>query len=186
MASGEQDQLNADLGSNDRDTVIRSLERFSVLLREGKANGSCLGPLSALLDSHDVELRRAASWSIGKLGQNKVVQEAPLDKLISLLADDDEEVIRDVAWALGELAGLGIGKEESIEPLNNLLVSKNVEIRSIAAWTLGRIAERLQLGHGSSVELLRNMENDQSPYARGAATWALDGLSRIELTGGRD
>lgn len=125
--------------------------------------------------------RRLASWAVGKLAQNKVKGTYPMARLIGLLMDSDEEVRENGAWALGELAGLGIGEEVEVRSLNILLEDPIPQVRGMAAWTLGRLAERMSVGHSSSIPLLRKMLEDGSLTARKSAIYALERLTNLGI-----
>ena len=126
MTTEKQAILNWELASGEMDRIKAALSGLNLILRAMEADTSSLQPLSALLDDEDLEIKRAASWSIAKLAQNKVIFSAPLEKLILLLQDQDEEVKENAAWALGELAGVGVGTIEAVESLNRSLEDANV------------------------------------------------------------
>jgi len=178
MTSEKQSAINNELASNDREDITAALVRLEEMLRSREADPSSLPFLTNLLEQDAQNIRRAALWSIGKLAQNKVLDEAPLDRLIDLLDDADEEVRENAAWTLGELAGVA-GRKEAIGPLNRLLSDASPQVRGMAAWTLGRMAERMGLGHPSSVPLLEKLLDDRSLYVSKGAKLTLERLRSV-------
>ena len=169
-------RLRADLRSSRRDDRLRSLERLHIMLREKGGDASVVPQLTSLLGAEDVVERRMASWALGKMAQNKAQGTYPVAALVNLLSDEDEEVRENAAWTLGELTGLGIGDESEIRSLNLLLDDPWPLVRGMAAWTLGRLAERLNIGHYSSLPMLRRMLEDGSLQVRKSAIYALERL----------
>jgi HEAT repeat protein len=180
---GEKDvqYLKPKLSSTNKEERLAALERLHILLREKELDSSLLPQLSLLLTAEDPIERRMASWAIGKLAQNKVHGDYPLSKLIDLLMDEDEEVRENATWSLGELTSSGIGGENEIKSLNLLLEDPHPQVRGMAAWTLGRLAERLGIGHYSSVPPLRRMLEDHSLNARKSAIYALERLTALGI-----
>ncbi|NLI74688.1 MAG: HEAT repeat domain-containing protein [Euryarchaeota archaeon] len=176
-----QEVINKDLLSKDRKKTIQTLSSLENMLRAKEANASSIPPLTLLLIDVDIGIRRQAIWSIGKLAQNKVTGDYPVDDLINLLADEDSEVRENAAWALGELAGIGVGKEEAICVLNVLIQDHDPNVRSMAIWTLGRMAERMHLSQSSSVLMLKESLMDDRLLIRKGAEWALERMRSSRL-----
>ncbi|MGI5961976.1 MAG: HEAT repeat domain-containing protein, partial [Methanomassiliicoccaceae archaeon] len=162
MTSERQERINEDLRSGERGRVVQALDSLNEMLRAREADDTSIPPLTVLLCDDDARIRREATWSVGKLAQNKAIDHAPLDRLIALLGDEDAEVRENAAWALGEGAGVGIGQEEAIERLNALLGDGSAQVRGMAVWALGRMAERMRLAHRSSIPLLEGLLDDKS------------------------
>jgi HEAT repeat protein len=181
MTSENQNNINAELASGEKEQVKAALSALNEMLRAMAADSSSIGPLSCLLDEEDLEIRRAASWSIAKLAQNKAIRSAPLDKLIILLADPDEEVRENAAWSIGELAGVGVGSMGAIEGLNTALEDSNVQVRGMVAWALGRLAEKMNIALPSSITKLQKLLSDKSLFVRKGAEFSLERVNRIIL-----
>jgi len=182
MDQKDAQELRLKLSSANKEERLAALERLHILLREKQPDFPPLNPLNPLLTSKDPVERRMASWAIGKLAQNKVKGgEYPVKTLIELLMDDDEEVRENAAWALGELTSLGIGGEYEIKSLNVLLEDPYSQVRGMSAWTIGRLAERLRVGHYSSVPPLRRMLEDNSLNVRKSAIYALERLTALGI-----
>ena len=92
MPSEEQAAINEDLRSGERGRTLQALESLNEMLRERVADASSIQPLTLQLRDEDVDIRRATTWSMGKLAQNKVAGSYPLDELIALLIDGDDDV----------------------------------------------------------------------------------------------
>ena len=178
MTAEKQAILNKELTSGQKDRIKAALSELNLILRATKADASSIEPLNILLEDEDLEIKRAASWSIAKLAQNKAIFSAPLQKLILLLHDPDEEVRENAAWALGELAGVGVGSIEAIEPLNLLLEDVNVQVRGMASWALGRLAERMQLARPSSKTRLEKLLLDKSLFVSKGAAYSLERVTK--------
>jgi HEAT repeat protein len=181
MDRNDVQEIQAGMKAASKAERLASLERLHLLLREKGVDPSFLTGLCLLLRAEDPIERRMASWAVGKMAQNKVRGEYPLIRLIELLTDEDEEVRENAAWALGELTSLGIGGENEIRSLNLLLEDPHPQVRGMAAWTLGRLAERLGIGHFSSIPPLRMMLQDHSLNARKTAIYALERLTTIGI-----
>ena len=181
MNRNDSQEIQAGMRSAIKAERLASLERLHLLLREKDVDSSCLSSLGLLLSAEDPVERRMASWAVGKMAQNKVRGEYPLVRLIELLTDEDEEVRENAAWALGELTSLGVGGENEIRSLNLLLEDPHPQVRGMAAWTLGRLAERLGIGHFSSIPPLRMMLQDHSLNARKSAIYALERLTALGI-----
>ncbi len=183
MPNKQAFRLHLDLRSPDRETKLNALEKLKQLLLVKQGDTSYLEPLTGLLSADDLEVRKSASWCVGKLAQNKVMGAYPLDLLINLLKDDEPEVKANAVWALGELPGMKIGLDSSIEPINQLLLDVSAEIRGMAAWALGRIAERMGIGRSTSIPLLRKLMEDPSKYVQKSAEWALARIMNLSSVG---
>ena len=134
-----------------------------------------------MLQDPDQDVRRMASWAVGKMAQNKLPGDYPLEPLQGLTKDPDPEVRENAAWAIGEMAGLHIGDASSIDFLNDLLQEDDPELKGMAAWSLGRMADKMYLGNRSSLALLKNLENDASVYVQKSAVFALERLAKLGL-----
>jgi vesicle coat complex subunit len=181
MGKEDAQNLQSGLRSSKKEERLAALERLHIMLREKEVDASPLPQLASLLGTPDPVERRMASWAIGKFAQNKVKGDYPLGKLIELLTDEDEEVRENAAWALGELTSSGIGEESEIRSLNLLLEDPYPQVRGMAAWTLGRLAERLRIGHYTSIPPLRHMLQDNSLNARKSAIYALERLTALGI-----
>ena len=178
--SERQAAINEGLRSGEMDRVVLALDSLNEILRAREADASSLPPLTMLLHDDDVNVRRSVTWSVGKLAQNKVAGDFPLDELITLLSDRDAEVRENAAWALGELAGMGAGRGEAIERLNALMDDASAHVRGMAIWALGRMAERMHLAHRSSVPRLEALLKDKSLYVSKGAEWTLERIRALE------
>jgi len=85
--------------------------------------------LRKLLKDKDKEVRWAAAWALGRIGEPAV------EPLIEALKKD-KEVRKAAAWALGE-----IGDARAVEPLIEAL-KKDKEVREAAAEALNSIASK--------------------------------------------
>ena len=178
MTTEKQKSINSELVSGEKEHAKDALSTLNEMLRAMEADDSSVLPLSHLLDDDDLEIRKAATWSIAKLAQNKAIRSAPLDKLILLLADLDEEVRENAAWSIGELAGVGVGSIEATEPLNGLLEDPNVQVRGMAAWALGRLSEKMDIALPSSIPKLQKLLSDKSLFVRKGAEFSLERVNK--------
>jgi len=149
------------------------------ILMAGIGERRLLQPLMALTSSEDVQVRRDASWCLGKLAMMKLGDQRSVETLVPLALDEDPEVRENAVWTLGELAGIGIGDTISIEALNILLTDPEKEVKGMAAWALGRMAERMRITSPYSVALLREMLLDDSEFIRKGAQWSLERIERL-------
>ncbi len=156
-----------------------ALEDTRELLTSGWADRRLLLALIPLTAAEDDQVRRDASWCIGKLALMKLGDARSVDRLIMLTTDLDPEVRANAAWALGELAGLQIGDSLSIEALNILLTDDDREAKGMAAWALGRMAEKMRVTSPSSIPLLRSLLQEKSEYLRKGAQWSLERIERL-------
>ena len=180
MIPERQVMINEELRSGEKVRTVQALASLNEMLRSRGADASSLQPLTVLLHDDDVDIRGPATWSVGKLAQNKVAGDFPLGELIALLSDRDAEVRENAAWALGELAGTRVGKEEAIEGLNVLMNDDSPHVRGMAIWALGRMAERMQLARRSSVPRLEALLKDKSLYVSKGAEWTLERIRALE------
>ena len=179
MVDIDLDGMLKGLRSTDVEECRAALEDGRELLTEGWADRRLLQALIPLTAAEDDQVRRDASWCIGKLALLKLGDPRSVERLIALTADQDEEVRSNAAWALGELAGLRIGDTASIEALNALLTDEHREVRGMAAWALGRMAERMRITSPTSIPLLQAMRREGSEYLRKGAEWSLERIERI-------
>lgn len=93
-------------------------------------NEKAIDPLIATLKDNNKLVRREASTSLTRMGDNAV------DPLINTLNDADWRVRGAAAWALGS-----IGNKKAIEPLNNLLEDENGFVRTGANWALAKMSK---------------------------------------------
>jgi len=156
-----------------------ALEETIELLTSGLADRGLLQPLITLTASDDLQVRRDASWCIGKLALMKLGDPRSLGALLPLAVDPDIEVRENAVWALGELTGLGIGDIITIEALNILLTDPEKQVRGMAAWALGRMAEKMRVTSPSSVPLLKVMLLEKSEFLRKGAEWSLERIERL-------
>ncbi|MCG7841530.1 MAG: HEAT repeat domain-containing protein [Methanomassiliicoccales archaeon] len=156
-----------------------ALEETMELLTSGLADRGLLQPLIALTASEDDQVRRDASWCLGKLALMKLGDPRSIEALVPLAMDQDMEVRENAAWALGELTGLGIGDTITIEALNILLTDPEKQVQGMAAWALGRMADKMRVTSPSSVPLLKIMLQDKSEFLRKGAEWSLERIERL-------
>jgi len=167
------------LRSLDVEECRAALEETKEFLESGWADRGLLLALLSLTSAEDLQVRRDASWCIGKLALMKLGDPRSVDSLIMLTADRDSEVRSNAAWALGELAGMQIGDTISIEALNILLTDEDRETKGMAAWALGRMADKMRVTSPSSVPLLRALLMEKSEYLRKGALWSLERIERL-------
>ena len=167
------------LRSLDVEECRAALEDSRELLMAGWADRRLLQALIPLTEAEDDQVRKDASWCIGKLALMKIGDPRSVERLIMLTTDLDDEVRSNAAWALGELAGQNIGDTLSIEALNILLTDPDKETRGMAAWALGRMADKMRVTSPSSVPLLEAMLRDNSEYLRKGAEWSLERIRRL-------
>lgn len=167
------------LRSLDVEECRAALEETRELLMAGLADRRLLQFLLSLTSAEDDQVRRDASWCLGKLALMKIGDPRSVNILMALTTDIDPEVRSNAAWTLGELAGQNIGDTVSIEALNILLTDPDKETRGMAAWALGRMADKMRVTSPSSVPLLKVMLQEKSEYLRKGAEWALERIERI-------
>lgn len=103
-----------------REKAVRTLGRIG--------DPTTLGVIiEALRDIHPL-VRKAAAWSLGKMGRRKAVE-----PLIAALVDPDEEVRREVEEALTKIGTLGL------HPLVSTLKEGDEDLRARAAEVIGRL-----------------------------------------------
>jgi HEAT repeats/WD domain, G-beta repeat/WD40-like Beta Propeller Repeat len=132
-----------------RVAAVRALEQ---------GGASSIEPLLAALHDSAWEVRAAAVWALGKLGE-----QAPLEALLGALADEDPSVR---AAALRTLSLLG--DRVPLEPLVLALHDAEWQVREIAALTLGERGEQAPL------EPLVAALHDEHASVREAARMALE------------
>jgi HEAT repeat protein len=162
----EVERLRTELGDPEPSVRANALNRTIAV-------PSLSEPLLPLVGDADVEVRRKATWALGRLALGKKGAGGSLEALIRALDDVDEEVRENSAWALGELAGVGIGTSDAIPQLNLLLSDDSRQVMGMATWALGRLAERLGLCDLSSIVPLQGLAKDPSVYISKGADWAL-------------
>jgi len=181
LTEEEVEKLKCELHSSDRDQRAAAFERLHQLLKDRAIFGLSPSELSNELQDADVEMRKQASWAIGKMAQNKLPGDYSLDLMEDLTKDPDPEVRENAAWAIGEIAGVQMGRERSIAILDLLLADESFEVRGMAAWSLGRLANKLFLGNTSSLTPLVKLRDDKSDFVRKSAAFALEHLAKIGI-----
>lgn len=179
MVDIDLDGMLKGLRSQNVEDCLAALEDSRELLMAGWADRRLLQALLPLTEAKDAQVRRDASWCIGKLALMKIGDPRSVERLVYLTADPDPEVRANAAWALGELAGQNVGDATSIEALNILLTDPDNEVRGMAAWALGRMAEKMRITSPSSVPLLEALRMERSEYLRKGAEWALERVLRL-------
>ena len=169
----EVERLRTELGDPEPTVRAIALDKTIAVLRERRLDPSLSEPLLPLVSDADVEVRRKATWALGRLALGKKGAGSSLEALILALDDKDEEVRENSAWALGELAGVGIGTSDAIPKLNLLLSDDSRQVMGMATWALGRLAERLGSCDRSSIAPLQGLAKDPSAYISKGADWAL-------------
>lgn len=169
----EIEKINADLLSGDKGRIVSALDRLDDHLRKEGGDPTVIDALNGLLEN-DLDIRRKASWALGKTAQVKVGSESSIEPLTALLDDEDEEVRENAAWAIGELAGMGMGSSDSVPLLISLLGDESPQVRSMAVWTLGRLAGRAGINPPGTREALVVLLEDRSQLVRKSASWALE------------
>ena len=105
-------------------TTINDVYRW-----EAEGNIECL--IAALKDK-DSDVRNAAAWSLGRLGDKRAVE-----PFIAALKDKDSNVREAAAEALGEL-----GDKRAVKPLLTALKKdKDSNVRDAAAKALGKLGK---------------------------------------------
>jgi HEAT repeat protein len=158
--------------------VLGGLLALDAALRRMEDHRDLVPVLGALLQSDDLEIKRRSSWFLGKMGQNKKGDADVIPFLLSLATDEDDEVRENCAWGIGEFAGAGVGDERCLQAIELLMRDANRDVRGMAAWALGRLADKMSLTSISSAEVARSLLDDESPYVRKSAAFALE---RIEV-----
>lgn len=181
LTEEEIEELKGELRSDDAHRRSGAFERLHQLLKDRAILGLSPSLISAALEDPDVGTRKQASWAIGKMAQNKLPGDYPLEVMERLTEDMDPEVRENAAWAIGEISGVHMGREASITFLNHLLEDESFEVRAMAAWSIGRLAEKMFLGNVSSLAPLKAMREDRSELVRKSATFALDRLAKIGI-----
>jgi WD40 repeat protein len=126
------------LSLNQADEVVAALKHEASAVRVAavraleQGGASSIEPLSAALHDSAWEVRAAAVWALGKLGE-----QAPLEALIGALADEDPSVRAAALRTLGLL-----GDRVPLEPIIRALHDPAWQVREIAALTLGERGEQ--------------------------------------------
>lgn len=160
MFSGTLDSLAGKLSKGD--SHVRTLAATALgMLGDPHA----VGPLARSLNSSDVEVRRAVTEALGKLGPDAV------EPLMGALRDQDMGVRCRACMALG-----GLRDTRAVEPLLATLQDGESAVRAEAAYALG------QIGDSRAVPALISALNDPERLnvARKAA-WALGQLGADAL-----
>jgi HEAT repeat protein len=151
---------------NDTALKRRLVEAF------GAAGAPAVPALIQALGDSGWEVRRAAAWALGKLGDPQAVP-----ALIQALGDDWYDVRAAAAWALG-----AIGDPQAVPALIQALGDDWYDVRAAAAWALGAIGDpqavpALIQALGDWGELIKalgvSLEGEWSENARLAAAEAL-------------
>src|SRR5260370_696103 len=152
------------LSLNQADEVAAALKHEASAVRVAAVRAleqggtSSIEPLVAALHDSAWEVRAAAVWALGKLGE-----QAPLEALIGALADEDPSVRAAALRTLGLL-----GDRLPLEPIIRALHDPAWQVREIAALTLGERGEQALL------EPLVTMLDDEHTSVREAARVALE------------
>jgi HEAT repeat protein len=173
--------LRIAIASAESAEVLTALLGLGEHLRLKEGDASLLKELVPRLRDEDADIRRAASWDIGKLAQNRAIEAMDIRPLLAALKDDDAEVRENASWALGELAGKGVGGRESLPLLVRLLKDEETQTRGMAAWALGRLAERMELAEKASIAELESLRADKSQYVSKTADWALERIRPLAI-----
>src|SRR6266851_1179508 len=152
------------LSLNQADEVVAALKHEASAVRVAAVRAleqggtSSIEPLVAALHDSAWEVRAAAVWALGKLGE-----QAPLEALIGALADEDPSVRAAALRTLGLL-----GDRLPLGPIIRALHDPAWQVREIAALTLGERGEQALL------EPLVTMLDDEHTSVREAARVALE------------
>ncbi|MEX2720691.1 MAG: HEAT repeat domain-containing protein, partial [Candidatus Wukongarchaeota archaeon] len=149
------------LGWKPEDDIEKALyliakEEWDKLVRLGEP---AVEPLIQALKDKDINVRRGAAETLGKIGDARAVE-----PLTQSLKDGDKDVRRNSTRALGKIG------EPAVEPLMMALKDKDVDVRKRAAETLGEI------GDARAVEPLTQALKDEDGDVRWNAVGALDKL----------
>jgi HEAT repeat protein len=166
-------RIIAELTSDDDERTLLALAELPEWIRENGGDPDLVPSLVDLTQHGEVDIRRMATWALGRLGLAKVGDASAIPALNASLSDEDPETRENSAWALGEMAGPGIGDSTSIEPLNFRLKDPEPSIRGMAAWALGRLASRMGIVSASSKVLLTKLLDDESEHVRKAAALSI-------------
>jgi len=126
------------LSLNQADEVVAALKHEASAVRVAAVRAleqggtSSIEPLVTALHDSAWEVRAAAVWALGKLGE-----QAPLEALIGALADEDPSVRAAALRTLGLL-----GDRVPLEPIIRALHDPAWQVREIAALTLGERSEQ--------------------------------------------
>lgn len=175
------EEINNNLASKDRPTVLAALVSLSGFVSEGKANISSLGALDALMEGEDLEIRKEALLLVGKHALKKIGHPESVQCLNDMLRDPDPDIRENAAWALGELAGIDVGELCTPYYLNYTLKDEVAEVRAMSAWAEGRYAEKMGVGRNDTYRLLTELLQDDSLQVRKGAEWALQRLKEIGI-----
>jgi len=119
------------------DAVVEGLLCLSVLAdREVVPSHFPLELLLTLLSEPHV-IRSESARAIGRLGQQKIVNEFTLKPLINLLEDGDEVVREMTAWALGVIAENKVNSKKGLKATSRALQDECMLVRESAAYSLG-------------------------------------------------
>jgi WD40 repeat protein len=152
------------LSLNQADEVAAALKHEASAVRVAAVRAleqggtSSIEPLVAALQDPAWEVRAAAVWALGKLGE-----QAPLEALIGALADEDSSVRAAALRTLGLL-----GDRVSLELIIRALHDPAWQVREIAALTLGERSEQAPLA------ALVTMLDDEHSSVHEAARMALE------------
>ena len=158
----------------------------------GVAKEAILSFLVSSLQEDTPEIRRAAAYTLGKLGDQQAVEplrtalyddhsgvrREALDSLIQLeaaealieaLSHPDEDIRRSAVWAMYELKD-----PRALEPLIELLIDESSSVRQVACFALK------ELGDTRAVKPLIEVLSDSDEYVRKAAVEALGVLGDPE------
>jgi len=166
-------RIIAELTSDDVERTLLALASLPKWIRENGGDPDLVPSLVDLTRHGEVDIRRMATWALGRLGLAKVGDASAIPALNASLSDEDPEIRENSAWALGEMTGLGIGNVTSIGHLNSRLNDAEPSVRGMVAWALGRLASRKGVADVSSRPLLVELLEDDSEQVRKAAAISL-------------
>lgn len=154
--SNELSMLIEDLKSNDS-AVARKRAAFKL----GNYNSRyAVNALVKALNDNDIHVRRSATASLGKIGDDKSIKH-----LITLLGNEDSNI---KSIAEGYLSYMG---ENALEHLYSARWSRNKDIRARSASIIGVIASRWQIN--TIIDVLCGFMEDEDDIVRWRAATAL-------------
>lgn len=121
------------------------------------------------LGSADTELKAAAAWALGSIGETT---EGTVEALAIAGKEDTAHVREKAVWALGRIGA-------KLDYFNSMLLLKalrdeNKNVRKAAAWALGNIQQKSHSQNPTA--RLMEMLHDESKEVQEKAVWALGKL----------